>query len=264
MLKVTQLAGFGSGGGPLPFASMVFNGVDEALVRTFGATSATPDLFTYSFWVKPLSFRGTPPLGALPLIQIINAPTNTQFLPITVSANKNKMEIFQDFGTVDWSENVSSLSPALSVGTWEHWVFQYDSTQATTDNRIRFYRNGVLQTDADGTSAAPASGEDSIMFRSGFQHQIGAQLDIAAYANVKLAFIEVLDGVSQAASVFGFDNSGVWTRKPYTGSYGTLGFRLDGASGVLGADATGHGQTFTGTNMDASNLDFFDLPPFTP
>lgn len=244
-------------------ASMVFNGTDEVMVRTLSTSGASTTIFTYSFWLKTVTFDGTTPNRGLALQQVINAPTNSQFLAISVTNDGDRMNMLQDFGSVDWSEFASGLTPDIAVGTWEHWVFQYDSTQGTADNRIRMYRNGTLVTDTDGTAAAPALNEAHIMFQNGFQHQIGAQLDISAFANVKMAFIEVLDGVSQAASAFGFDNGGTWTRQRYTGSYGTHGFFLDGSTGIVGADLSGNGQTFTGTNMDATNLDTADLPPYT-
>lgn len=244
-------------------AAMVFNGTDEVMVRTLSTSGASTTIFTYSFWLKVLSFDGSAPNGAAALQQVINAPTNSQFEAMSVGNSGDSMSILQDAGSNDWSELATALTPDISVGTWEHWVIRYDSTQGTADNRIRFYRNGSLVTDADGGAGAPGASEAHVMFSNGFQHQIGAQLDIASFANVKLAFIEVLEGVSQDASVFGFSNAGTWTRKKYTGSYGTYGFFLDGSTGVVGVDLSGNGQTFTGTNMDASNLDTADLPPYT-
>jgi hypothetical protein len=41
----------------------------------------------------------------------------------------------------------------------------------------------------------------------------------------------------------------------------TYGFSLDGTDGFN--DVSGNGQNFTGVNMDASNLDTGDLPPYT-
>ena len=76
-----------------------------------------------------------------------------------------------------------------------------------------------------------------------------------------MAFIDILDGVAALPTDFAFDNGGIWTRKPYAGSYGTYGIRLDGTTGFTDR---ANGRSFTGVNMtEADNIDFTDLPPYT-
>jgi hypothetical protein len=72
----------------------------------------------------------------------------------------------------------------------------------------------------------------------------------------------VLEGISEGPDAFAFNNAGIWTRKRYFAGRGTYGFSLDGSTGVLGRDVSGNGQHFTGSNMDNTNLDTADLPPF--
>lgn len=245
-------------------ASMVFNGTNEALVRTLSTSGASTTIFTYSLWVK-VSTIGSD--GDAPLFQIINDPSNTQAMfcdLVDFDENGSLESLFlgQDAGTADWGE-IANVSPAIGTNTWRHIVIRYDSTLGTADDRLRFYLNGSLLTDSNSGPGAPGASEQHILFANGFQHQIAAVLDIDLFLAGKLAFIEVLDGVSADASAFAFSNGGVWTRKPYTGSYGTHGFFLDGSTGVLGQDVSGNGQHFTGLNMDNSNLDTADLPPYT-
>ena len=78
----------------------------------------------------------------------------------------------------------------------------------------------------------------------------------------RMAFIDLLDGVSADASAFAFDDGGTWTRMPYAGGYGNGGISLDGSDGFN--DVSGNGHHFTGINMtEGSNLDTGDLPPYT-
>lgn len=256
MLRLNQLIGFGAGGIAAP-ASFTFNGTDEALTRTLVTSAPSTTIFTYSLWVKVAAYAS----GHAPFYQVINAPTNTAFIACGIQSSGDVINLGQDDGANDWQESVTGITPDIPTATWQHIVFQYDSTQGTADNRIRMYRNSnSVLTDTAGGSGAPGASEAHGLFTNGRQHQIGGYLDVPRRLNGKLAFIDVLDGVSADASAFAFDNGGTWTRMPYAGSYGTHGFSLDGTDGFN--DVSGNGQHFTGVNMDATNLDFADLPPF--
>lgn len=251
---MNQLIGFGASGG-VPRASFTFNGTDEALTRTLSTSAPGTTVFTYSVWLKVTAYSS----GIAPIWQVINAPTNSQFLYFSLAGSGDDMEFAQDSGSVDWGETNTALTPDVATGTWEHWVLRFDSTQGTSDDRIRIYRNGTQITDAATALGEPALNEAHTLFTNGRQHQIGAFLDVPRRLSGKLALIDVLDGVSVDASAFGFDNGGTWTHQPYAGSYGTYGFRLDGTD--LFNDVSGNAQHFTGVNMDATNLDYNDLPP---
>jgi hypothetical protein len=236
--------------------SIVFNGINGYINLPIVTSGGSTTIFTYSIWFKSLIVI----TDSLQMLQVINAPTNTQFLFLETTLAGDRFGVGQDFGTVDWQEFVSPLTPDVLKDVWEHWVVQFDSTQGVADNRMKFYRNGVFLADTDATSLAPGPSEAHILFQNGFSHQIGGYTDTGYYGKYKAAFIEVLDGVSADANSFGFTSGGVWIRKPYTGSYGKYGFRLDGTRGF--SDASGNGQNFTGVNMSESDLDSSDLPPY--
>jgi hypothetical protein len=160
--------------------------------------------------------------------------------------------------SIDWVESATGITPDIG-DAWRHLVFRFDSTQGTADNRARMYVDGALLSDT--TPIAIGLNEAHNLFNNSFQHQIGAWLDLGRYFDGKMAFIDVLEGVSAAPTAFGFDDGGTWTRQPYAGSYGTYGFSLDGTDGFN--DVSGNGQHFTGVNMDETNLDVADLPPYT-
>jgi hypothetical protein len=235
-------------------ASMVLNGTDEVLTRTLSTSGASTTIFTFSFWLKTA-------VSASDLFFLISTNAGlTSFLRIVGNTSQRMAIDNVVSSSFTWAETADT---AIVVDdTWHHYVIQVDTTQGTADNRVRIYRDGVQLTDA--TQVSIGASEANVLFDNGNTMQLGnLSLSTGNYDAKRLAFVELLEGVSQPASAFGFDDGGTWTRKKYTGSYGTYGFLLDGSTGVLGADLSGNGQTFTGTNMDASNLDTGDLPPYT-
>jgi hypothetical protein len=161
-------------------------------------------------------------------------------------------------GVLEFREDAAGTT---SEDIWIHVVVRYDST-AGAANRLRVYRNGVQLTPSSPTN--PALNTVINLFRNGYQHQIGAEIDNdnADYTECKVAFIDVVDGASLAPTSFAFDDGGTWTRLAYAGSYGTYGFAIDGTDGFN--DVGPNGQNFTGVNMTTGgNLDTGDLPPYT-
>jgi hypothetical protein len=261
MLAVNQFSGFGGSRIYRP-ASMVFNGTDEHLTRTLSTSGASTTIFTYSLWVKITGyvsslanlFSVVSALGADDVIyfELVNGSTVDTFLEQAVNASQT----FARRSTIG--------SGDIAVGQWRHVVVRYDSTQGTAADRIRVYLDGT-QLANTGVQNDPTASEVHRLFDNANIHLIGRRNDVAdaTFFSGRLAFIDILDGVSAAPTDFAFDNGGTWTKKKYTGTRGTHGFILDGSTGVLGADVSGNGQTFTGSNMTSSaNLDFSDLPPW--
>jgi hypothetical protein len=120
---------------------------------------------------------------------------------------------------------------------------------------VRFYQQGSQLSDT--TSVAIGSNEQNSSFTNGNTFSIGS----TAFSG-KIAFFDVLDGVSAAPTDFAFNDGGTWTRIPYAGSYGNNGFGLDGSSGFN--TTAGQSFAFIGNNMTVGdNLDTADLPPYT-
>lgn len=232
---------------PAQPASIAFNGTDEYLSRVLSTSGASTTIVTLSFWTKVPAFSGFDSLFG------------------SFGEESAFFSFFDDFdnsinaatfGVGDWFAFPSGLT--LPTDTWEHWVIRVDTTQGTTANRVRFYQNGTQRTDSQEDVS---QNEATCFFISGNEIVIGEDLVEPNPFPGKLAFIDVLEGVSADPTAFAFSDGGTWTRKPYAGSYGTYGFSLDGTDGFN--DVSGNGQHFTGVNMDASNLDTADLPPYT-
>lgn len=238
---------------PVP-SSFVFNGTDEALVRTLVTSAPGTTRFTYSVWMKIAAFDGS---NQASIFEVINDPTNDAWLSFSVQDSGDTVVLEQSSDSEVWSEAIGAIDPDVVANAWQHIVIRYDSTQATDADRIRIYLNGVL-IEPDPGAGAPTLNEAHRLFTNGRQHQIGAWLDVPSFFNGKLAFIDVVDGLSLDPTEFAED-VGFWRRKKYTGSYGTYGFSLDGTDGFN--DVSGNGQHFTGQNMTTdANLDISDLP----
>jgi len=237
-------------------ASIIFNGTDEYLARTLSTSAPGTTIFTYSLWVKIAAYDAS---DAARLFQVINAPTNSEYMAGDINTLGDEIDLQQSSGAAAWSRFAAPITPDIATGAWRHIVFRYDSTDGTAGNRARVYLDGTLIT---GSGTNPALNEAHRLFTDGREHQIGAWADVSDFLNGRLAFIDVIDGISLAPTDFAFDDGGTWTRIPYAGSYGTYGFSLDGTDGFN--DVSGNAQHFTGTNMTAgANLDGADLPPYT-
>lgn len=234
-------------------ASYVLNGTDEVLTRTISSSGASTTICTISMWMKTTSDVGAKYF-------LISYFTSVDFTRFFGQDNETLAVQCTDSSTVLWTEITTGTDLSID-DTWHHYVFRCDSTQGTSDDRIRMYKDGVLLTDGAGTGGEPGSSETNRMFMNGKIMDIG-NVSGSVFRAKKLAFIDVLEGVSAAPTDFAFDDGGTWTRMPYAGSYGTYGFSLDGTSGFN--DVSGNGQHFTGLNMTiADNLDGADLPPYT-
>ncbi len=230
-------------------ASFVFNGSDEYLDKTVVSSSPNRKLFTVSFW---LNYASKPGYLAEDSILVWRTDADNfseiyyQGSPISAVA----------FAAKVGGSKTCAEAPAIdgvSTGEWVHYVIRVDTTAATGADRARIYRNGSERSPIT-EETIPAQNADLPIFVNGSAMTIGMRPGGSRYYDGKLAFIDVVEGASLPPTDFAFDNDGVWTRKPYAGSYGAHGFALHGSEGF--AD-------FTPYNMDAGNLDPNDLPPHT-
>ena len=236
-------------------ASFAFDGTDDALVLTWASTGTSSDrqIWTLSFWAKYPSVGGDV-TDYDPGMQAITSDDAT-FDAITVIAGSIDDKKIQYNYTGTGSEESDPVT--LTADHWDHWIVAVDTTQATSDDRVKFYLNGALLTD----SGFFPIDQNTLtqFFISGSRFDFGAFTDTGAYTEFDAAFLEMVSGQQLAASDFGFDDGGTWTRKPFAGSFGSFGFSLDGSDGFN--DVSGNGFDFT--DNGGVTLDPLDLPPFT-
>jgi hypothetical protein len=150
---------------------------------------------------------------------------------------------------------------------WYHIVAVFDSANPTASNRMLLYINGT-QVTSFTTSTYPSISGASIA-NSAISHYVGAD-GTGNYLDGYLAEVNFIDGQALTPSSFGQIESttGVWSPKPYAGSYGTNGFYLKfgntSSVAALGTDSSGNNNTWTVNNVSltagATYDSMFDVP----
>ena len=134
--------------------------------------------------------------------------------------------------------------------SWYHFVFVWDSGNATAGDRMRIWKNGVRIT-AFGSSADPPINQDSYINKAA-AHQIGYYLAESGgqyYADCYFADYYFLDGQAEDADAFGElkSTTNQWIPKDAVNdlTFGTNGFYLKFQdSSALGDDSSGNNNDF--------------------
>ena len=135
---------------------------------------------------------------------------------------------------------------------WYHIVIATDTGQETASNRIKIYVNGEQITDWYESS-------DPNRYKQGYvnntnEHTIGSTPYDTTYFDGYITEVNFVDGTALTPASFGETKSDTWIPKAYTGSYGSLGYYLKfGNSSSLGTDSSGNGNTWTVTNIVATD-----------
>jgi len=238
--------------------SLRFNSADSAYLNRTPASASNRRTWTWSGWVK----RGT--LGS-----------SQRFIGVFHSAGAEQTYIrFSSSDTLQLaSENpnftLSTTQVFRDVSSWYHIVVTLDTTQGTESNRIKMYVNGSQVTSFSG--AYPSQNTD-LQINTTNSHTISSYSGTAEFYNGYLTEVNFIDGQALTPSSFGFNSSdtGVWSPKQYTGTYGTNGFYLNFSdnsnttAATLGKDSSGNGNNWTPNNFSvtagAGNDSLVDSP----
>ena len=247
--------------------SLRFNSADSAnLTRTFGSAPTNDDKATISLWVK----RTNP--GAENQLYSARASGANAYTSLRFDSTDEL-----DFLMVNSSSTVIArlvtTAKYRDPSAWYHIVFAYDSTDATSSNRLKLYVNGV-QVTVFNTATYPAQNTDLALWaKNTVVNYIGREGDgYSNYLNGYLTELNFIDGQALTPSSFGEtdSNTGVWKPKAFSGTYGTNGFYLKFAdnsgttSTTLGKDSSGNGNNWTPNNFSvtagAGNDSLVDTP----
>lgn len=229
--------------------------VGNSLRMRYGASgnlTRTPSLgnrktWTFSFWVK----RGSR-LGVYETILNCNNGTGDSFCNLSFY---NDCLSFGSYYTNYRITNQVFRDP----NAWYHIIIAVDTTQATGQNRVRVYVNGVEIT-SFSTNNHPTLNADLGILQNA-SHTIGGNV-AGSGSNIDAVFSEVhlVEGLQLTPPSFGKNDtiSGEWVPKRYVGSYGTNGFRLDfsdtsaATAAAIGADRSGNGNNWTPNNISVA------------
>ena len=234
-----DLASGGGGGGAAGYTldnSLRFDSASSStLTRTNDDTSTSNGTYTFSCWIKRVSFATEQ--------GIFTARNGSSAVQIYFNSND----------TIRWYENGADFSTVAKFrdpSAWMHLVFAKNGS-----TRQSIYLNGVEIDFA--TSNIPST---SLVTTNGSTLKIGATELLPSgtsfYGNMYISDVNFIDGQAFAPTAFGAtDNTtGVWNPIEYTGTYPGNSFHLTFAnSGSLGSDVSGNNNSWSLSGIDASD-----------
>jgi len=241
--------------------SLRFNSADTAyLLRTF-ASSGNRRTWTWSGWIKGM--------GSSDIIFGAAGSSGGQGALYFTSSSLTLREYAVETGSQTFS--VITTAKYRDPSAWYHIVAVFDTTQATSSNRIKLYVNGIQVTDLSTASYPSLNFEGYNINNSAKRALIGTEnysgsTTMNGYqteinfldGQVPTTTTRTVNGVTQTVltQLGEFDTStGVWQPKKYTGSYGTNGFYLNFSdnsgttAATLGKDSSGKGNNWTPNNF---------------
>ena len=262
-----------------------YNGVVTTSLRLDKASGAylyrTPSsagntrTYTFSCWLKKIEVFASEVSGQNNALFYAGASGNFYGLNFvgqdrgTANDTINELTIY-DYHSDDTTDYGIETNRAFNdPSAWFHLVVATDTTQGTQANRIKFYINGVLQTESTSTQhgAFPQNRETHV--NEAVVHWIGRNIDTTSrYYNSYIAEVNFVDGTQYAASEFGETKNGVWIPKNPNVTYGTNGFRLQfkntgvgtASSSTIGADTSGNNNHWTSGGIAANDCAMPDSP----
>lgn len=232
--------------------SLRFRSSATAYLNRTPASAGNRRTWTYSLWHK----RGQ--IGAAYSYLMTSYNTTQDSLDF----NADRLDFWLDDGN---SIRLTSSSVYRDPSAWYHIVLAFDSTQATSSDRIKMYINGVQLTNFY-LSNYPSLNYQCNNINNSILHQIGYS---GGATDGYMAEVNFIDGLALDPSYFGATNSttGTWAPKRYSGSYGTNGFYLpfsdtsgttSGSNTGLGKDFSGNGNYFNSSNISLTAGSTYD------
>ena len=218
------------------------------------ASSGTLTTWTYSCWVKRLKTDDD-----AYLIWANDSGTTDNDTIIINSSNVIYWNIKNSNSAVG---RLVTNQVFRDTSAWYHLVFVWDTTNATSGDRMRIYVNGERVT-SFSTETQPSQDATSSSLNANKLHLINEANYGGSYQNVQtdilMAHVHFIDGTAYDASTFGETDAttGIW--KPKTApsvTYGTNGFFLKFEnSGAFGTDSSGNSNNFTVNGTMTQTID---------
>ena len=216
-----------------------------------GSTDAAKK-FTVSLWIKR---------GGLGVTQVMWSSGSGASAGLDLYFDTNNNLCFE---ALDGSDNPKIISDRefRDPAAWYHIVAAIDTPQATPADTVKLYVNGVQET-SFSTSTYPAQDYEFSIGTASDTMKVGTGTMAGAtnYWNGVMAHVHYTDGQVYAPTAFGETDatSGIWIAKSGPSvTYGDNGLFLKFASGALGTDSSGNGNTMTVTGTMTNTK---DIPP---
>lgn len=238
--------------------SLRFRASASAYLARTPAASGNRQTWTFSFWHKRGAFGAN--------YSILDCDP--------ASTTSNNLNI-QSGDTIQLFSRTSGVTDYLKVTTqvfrdpsaWYHIVWVLDTTNATAEDRVRLYVNGVRVT-SWSTNTNPAQNYQGWINSGTYEHDICALVNTGGartyFTDGYLSEVNFIDGQALTPTSFGTTDpiTGQWVAKKYSGTYGTNGFYLDFSTNTsattLAYDKSGNGNNWTPTGISTTNDATYD------
>lgn len=155
--------------------------------------------------------------------------------------------------------NLITTAVYRDPSAWYHIVVAFDTTQATSSDRVKLYVNGT-QVTVFTTNTIGSQNVDTFVDATNV-HNIGRYGAASQYFDGYMTEINFIDGQQLTSSSFGTTNAftGAWIPMPYTGTYGANGFYLNfsdnsaATATTIGKDYSGNGNNWTPNNISVTS-----------
>jgi hypothetical protein len=210
------------------------------LTRT-NSSAGSGTKFTISTWVK----KGTNASGIPRIMEFYHSSSYYISLRFRDDSS-NRLDFYSESNGA--GVNLRTNRSFRDTSAWYHIVLAVDTTDATADDRMKMYINGVQET-SFALRTNPSSSEDLGYNTSSATNYIGRKWENSDYFNGSMAHFHFIDGTAYDASTFGETDAttGIWKAKTAPSvTYGTNGFFLKFEnSGSMGTDSSGNANNFT-------------------
>ena len=218
------------------------------------ASSGTLTTWTYSCWVKRLKTDED--------AYLIWANDSGTTENDTIIINSNNVIYYNIKNSNVTVGRLVTNQVFRDTSAWYHIVFVWDTTNATSGDRMRIYVNGERVT-SFSTETQPSQNATSSSLNANKLHLINQTNYGGSYQNVQtdilMAHVHFIDGTAYDADTFGETDAttGIW--KPKTApsvTYGTNGFFLKFEnSAAFGTDSSGNANNFTVNGTMTQTID---------
>jgi len=227
--------------------SLRFRSSASAYLNRTPSVAGSSTTWTWSGWVKRGALGGA---GAgifyAGAFSTSSDETGLQF------RGDDTIQIFQNNGATNVLSKITS-AVYRDPSAWYHIVCTFDTTNATAEDRVRLYVNGVRVTSFSTNTNISQNGTTYVNSTS-YGNRIFRDY-ATGYLDGYLTEVNFIDGQALTPSSFGTTDTrtGAWIPMPYTGTYGTNGFYLNfkdpTSTTTIGYDYSGNSNNWTANNI---------------
>jgi len=212
--------------------------------------------WTFSVWLKGQDVTS----GTAQNILSAFYGSSSRYANINITGSYT-LEVFSGVYSTGASTTTSAYLVTNRVfrdpSAWWNIVVAYDTTNATSGDRVKIYINGVRET-SFSTETYPSLNDDSFFNVTTTQNRIGASGGANVYKGL-MTHMHFIDGTAYDASTFGETDAttGIW--KPKTApsvTYGTNGFFLKFENSAnMDLDSSPNNLTFSTSGTITQTVD---------